>query len=348
MLVLILTLALPVMAQDEPSAPTPGQAQSQTHSEDEPAYISGQVTEMLSETSIQDEAVGRDEKKFRFKVHFPPKDGDPEETVMLEQSYSNDTPKESLPAKGKRFIFYKETLADGTHAYTLIDVQRLNHVPWVVIAMIVLLVALGRWYGIKALLVSSGMLACFMLFQLLKFPWMLNSLLTFAAVTVFGCLLTFGSGPRFIASLSSALLGGVVTVVLVWIGGMLSISSPSVLFGSGMVLQMAGGLTYIAVSTVTALHLSWRNDPGLSPGALYQKGLIGGRGAIEVVATLYLIISIGQILTSIYSQGGEPGLLQMEPILTGMASLLFMLLGFTLALPLSALIGARVLSGSRR
>ena len=104
----------------------------------------------------------------------------------------------------------------------------------------------------------------------------------------------------------------------------------------------------ISISTVTALHLSWRNDPGLSQSTLYQKGLMGGRGSIEVVATLYLIISIGQILTSIYSQGGEPGLLQMEPILTEMASLLFMLLGFTLSLPLSALVSSRVIAASKR
>lgn len=342
-LLLVFTLVFPALAQSEASGPPPGQ----TPVADEPAYIAGEVTEILSETSVQDEAFGREEKKFKFKVHFPAKDGDPEETVLLEQSYSPDTARELMPVKGKHFIFYKETMADGTHAYTLIDVQRLNHVPLIALAVIVLLILLGRWYGIKALLISAAMLASFMLLQLLKFPWMLNSILTFAIVAAVACLLTFGSGPRFLASYIASILGGVLTLSLVWIGGLLSISSPSVLLGSGMILQMAAGLSYIATSTVTAIHLSLRNEPGISKAGLYQKGLVGGRGSIEVVATLYLIISIGQILTSLYSQGGEPGLLQMEPILTEMASLLFMVLGFTLALPLSALVGARLLASRR-
>ncbi|HEY9840967.1 MAG TPA: hypothetical protein V6D23_10965 [Candidatus Obscuribacterales bacterium] len=342
-LLLILITIWPAAAQEEGPGPVQAPAQTQIHSEDEPEYVAGQVTEIISETSIQDEAFGREEKKFRFKVHFPGKGNDPEETILLEQSYSPETSHELLPVKGKRFIFYKETMADGTHAFTLIDVQRLNHVPWVALAVIVLLVLLGRWYGIKALLISCGLLACFLLFQLLKFPWLLNSLLTFAAVGAFSCLLTFGTGPRFVASFASTLLGGGVILALVWLSGVLAISSPSVLLGSGMVLQMAAGLSYISISTVTAVHLSWRNDPNLSPPALFQKGYTGGRGSIEVVATLYLVIAIGQILTTIYSQGGEPGLLQMEPILTEMASLLFMLLGFALALPLSAMIGSRLL-----
>ena len=66
---------------------------------------------------------------------------------------------------------------------------------------------------------------------------------------------------------------------------------------------------YIAISTVTAVHLSWRAEPGLKYRALYEKALVGGRGSLEIVATLYLVIAIGQILTSVYSQGGEPGLL---------------------------------------
>lgn len=333
-------LLQPALAQEaQPGAATSGPGAA---AEAEPEYVSGHVTEILSETTIQDEAFGREEKKYRFKVHFNAQGKDPEETILLEQSYSLDTPRELLPRKGKHFIFYKETMVDGTHAYTLIDVQRLNHVPLVALAVVLALVLLGRWYGIKAVLIGSGMLACFMLFQLLKFPWLLNSLLTFAAVAAFASILTFGSGPRFVASLSATLLGGLLILGLVWLGGLLSISSPSVLLGSGMVLQMAAGLSYIAISTVTAVHLSWRADPTQASQVFYQKGLAGGRGSLEVVVTLYLVITIGQILTSVYAQGGEPGLLQMEPVLTEMASLLFMLLGFAFALPLSALLAARL------
>lgn len=148
----------------------------------EPEYVSGRVIEIESETQVQDEAFGREEKKYRFKVHFPAHAGNPEETIVLEQSYSPDTPGELLPRKGKHFIFYKETLADGSHAYTLIDVQRLNHIPWVALLVAILLVLLGRWYGIKALAISAALLFGFLLMHLLHLPWVLSSLLTCAAV----------------------------------------------------------------------------------------------------------------------------------------------------------------------
>lgn len=343
MLLILLVLSLaPALAQE--AAPEAATAQSAAPGDIEPAYISGRVTEIISETSVKDEAFQRDDKKFRFKVYFPAQNGAPEETVLLEQVYTaNDAP-EKLPAKGKRFIFYKEAMVDGTHSYVMIDVQRLNHFPWIVVLVIIALVLCGRWFGIKAVLIGGGMLACFLLFHFLKFPWMLNSLLTFITISAAASLLTFGTSPRFVASLVASLLGGVVILLLVWMGGLMGVSSPSVLFGSGMILQMAAGLSYIAISTVTAIHLSTRSDPTLSRQALFQKGSVGGRGSIEVVVTLYLVITIGQILTSVYSQGGELNLLQMEPVLTEMASLLFMLLGFALALPLSAFVGAQMVS----
>jgi len=333
---------LPVLAQtsDEPTEPT-------YHSENL-SYVSGQVTEILSETVLQDEAFGLEEKKVRFRVHFEAQKETPAETILLEQSYSLDTPPELMPQKGKRFVFYKETLADGDHAYTLIDIQRLNHVRWVAVLVVLLLILLGRWYGLKAILISTGLLLSFFLFHLLKTPWFLNSILTFGCVAALSSLLTFGAGPRFVASFTAAGAGGLVTIGLVWLGSLFAVSSPSVLLQSGMVLQMVAGLSYIAIATVTAVHLSRRNEPNLTRKALLPKGIAGGRGALELVATLYLVLTLGQILSSAYSQGHEPGLLQMEPILTEMAGLMFMLMGFALAVPLSALIAARFLSGPQR
>ncbi|PKL76800.1 MAG: hypothetical protein CVV27_08400 [Candidatus Melainabacteria bacterium HGW-Melainabacteria-1] len=53
-LCLFLLMALPALAQTPSSEPEAT----------EPQYISGKVTEILSETVIQDEAFGREEKKI--------------------------------------------------------------------------------------------------------------------------------------------------------------------------------------------------------------------------------------------------------------------------------------------
>lgn len=313
----------------------------------QPEYVVGRITEIQAETTVEDEAFGRSETHYRFQVYFPAQKGAEAETIQMEQSYGVDTPPELLPRVGKRFIFYKETLVDGSHAYTLVDVQRLNRVHWILIAVVVLLVLMGRWFGIKALLISGGMLGTFWFFHLFHFPWMLNSFFTFISITVLSALLTFGLTPRFNACLASTFAGGVTTLVLIWFSKILAVSSPAVLLQSGLLLQMAGGLSYISISTIRAIHITQRTEPGLSRTQLFKKGFVGGQGAIEVVATLYLVLMLGQVLNSAYAQGPDPGLLQMEPILTDMASLLFMLMGFALCLPLSALIGSRLLSRSR-
>lgn len=105
LLALGMTFSLtPAFAQERapeaatPQSPGPGEA-------DEPTYISGRVTEIISETNVKDEAFQRDDKKFRFKVYFPAQNGDPEETVLLEQTYTSTDPPEKMPRKGKRFIF---------------------------------------------------------------------------------------------------------------------------------------------------------------------------------------------------------------------------------------------------
>lgn len=336
-------LLQPVLAQSAADVP----AESNT-TEHEPQYVSGQVTEIVSETTVQDEAFNRQEKKIRFKVHFAANGPDPEETILLEQSYSLDTPAELLPSKGKHFIFYKETMVDNTHAYTLIDVQRLNHVPWIALLVSVLLILFGRWFGIKSLLIAAAMFMSFSFFNLIKLPWLLNSFVSCLLTMALTCFLSFGMGPRLIASLSACLGGAVITSICVWLSGLFAVSSPSVLLSSGMILQMSAGISFIAISTIQAVQAAWKQEPGLSRKALFQKSMVAARPAIETVSSLFLLIFIGQILTSVYSQGGEMGILQMEPVLTGMASLLFMLIGFVLTLPISAWIGARFQVQSHR
>ncbi len=314
----------------------------------EPEYITGKITEIESETEITDQVFGRQEHKIRFRVQFSAQGGDPAESVALEQTYDQNTPKELWPRKGKAFVFYKESLADQSHIYTLIDVQRLNHLPWIAFLVCLLLVLLGRWFGLKALLISSGMIAVFYLLHLLSLPWLVTALLTFATIVFLSALLTYGTGPRFVACLIAGLSGGVLSLFLVWLSSWFSISQPSVILHSGMILQMGAGLSYIAISTINAAHLSLRQEPSLKSATLFRKSFVGGQSAIEVVSTLYLIFALGQILATAYAQGNDPGRLEMEVLLTEMASLLFMLLGFVISLPLSAWIASHWLLRKRR
>lgn len=315
---------------------------------EEPSYVTGRVSEILSETQVQDEAFGRNDTRLRFQVQVEGQ----EEPIELEQTLTPDTPAELWPQPGKRFVFYRETMADGSRSYTLIDVQRLNHVPWLLGAVVLALILLGRWYGIKTLLICGTLVMVMFLLQLIRAPWLVKSLMGFLSIVFVAPLLTFGVGKRFFASVVASVVGALAIFVLVWLGGLFSISSPSALFQSSMILQMSAGLSYIAISTLTAQHHAQRTQPEIGLRALFQKGVVGGRGSIEMVATLYLILGLAQAFHSVslpgqvVVPGQEAGLLQIEPILTELVSYLFMLIGFALVQPLSALIGARSLSQS--
>jgi len=345
---LLFSLSQPLSAQIAQEVETLSGSDIQAPLIPEPDYITGKVTEIESETEISDQVFGRQESKIRFRVQFSAQGDDPAESVILEQTYDQNTPKELWPRKGKAFVFYKETLADQSHVYTLIDVQRLNHIPWVAFLVCVLLILLGRWFGLKALLISSGMVTVFYLLHLISLPWLVSALLTFAAIVFLSALLTYGRGPRFVACLLAGWGGGLLSLFLVWLSSWFSISQPSVVLHSGMILQMGAGLSYIAISAINAAHLSLRQEPGLKTAVLFRKSFVGGQTAIEVVSTLYLVFAIGQILATAYAQGSDPGRLEMEVLQTEMASLLFMLLGFVVSLPLSAWVASHWLLRKRR
>lgn len=310
---------------------------------DSPDYVTGQVEEILSEKTVVDEAFGHQEKKFRFKVRFPGRPGKPAESVIVEQAYTPESPKELMPAKGKKYIFFQDVLVDGSRTYTLVDIQRSGHLGWTGVLAALVMVVVARWYGLKPLLVSGGLVISFFLGHLLHLPWTLLSIVSLGATVAIAGLLTFGTSRRLTATLSAALLSMGVTLVLVWIGSWFALADMASLFGGAMVLQLAGGLTYIVIHSVNAVHLTYRSEPTLTASELLRKSLATGRSSVEVITTLYLVIFLAQALTATYGQQEAPGLMQMEPVLAELVSLFFLLTSLVLALPLSCWLGVRML-----
>ncbi|MGE3728124.1 MAG: hypothetical protein AB7I41_21395 [Candidatus Sericytochromatia bacterium] len=328
----VLFIALPVGAQTSAVNPEAG-----------PDYVTGQVIEILSEKTIVDEAFGHQEKKFKFKVRFPGKSGQPEETVTVEQAYTPQTAKELLPTKGKKYIFFQDQGIDGSRSYTLVDVQRSGHLGWTALLMALMLIGIARWYGLKPLLISTAMGATFYICHFLHLPWFLISLLTLAATVSASALLNFGLTRRMSVSLAASGASLLATLLLIWLGSWFSLADFNTLLGGSLILQLSAGLAYIANTTVSGVYLHYRNDPTLTAQALLQKSVFSGRGSVEVVASLYLLIFLSQVLTATFGQNEAPGLMQMEPILAEMVGLFFMLMGLALSLPISAWLGIRMI-----
>jgi uncharacterized membrane protein len=308
-----------------------------------PDYVTGQVIEILSEKTIVDESFGHQEKKYRFKVHFAGKSGQPDQTVTVEQSYTPQTAKELLPAKGKKYIFFQDQLVDGTRNYTLVDVQRSGNLGLTALLAVLILLGIGRWYGLKPLLVSASLGLSFVLSRFLHLPWILVGFLSLGATVATSALLNFGATRRTSVSLVAATGSLVITLLLVWLGSWFALVDLDSLLESSMLLQLSGGLAYIVTTTVAGVALHYRNDPTLSPQALFQKSVASGRSPLEVGLTLYLVIFLAQVLSATYGQNEIPGLMQMEPILAEMVNLFFILISLALSLPITAWLSVRML-----
>lgn len=312
-----------------------------------PEYVSGQVVEVLSEIEVDDAVMDHQRKTVRFKVAFPADGDQAAHTLELEQSFDPEDKSELYPKAGKSYVFYRETFADGTPEYTLVDVQRFNHIGLVTFLAMVLLVIMGRWYGIKALLLSAGMLGVFFVLHWFGTPWFWKSFLTFVAVVVLAPILTFGVDHRARAASLAALASGLTTLLCIWISSWFKVTTPAALYNSALMLQMGAGLSYISIYSVRALVQARRQDINLRGQRLLRKAFVGGQTALEGLATLYLIFALGQILTSAYVDGASPGIMELAPVLTEMASLIFMFIGFALAVPLSAYVVVRVVLSKR-
>ncbi len=312
-----------------------------------PDYVTGQVTEVLSELEVDDQVLGRKNKKVRYKVSFPAHGDQPAHSLELEQDFDPEAPPELYPKVGKSFVFYREAFADGTPQYMLVDVQRFNHIGAVAFVAMLLLVVMGRWYGIKALLLSGAMLLVFFVFHKLGLPWFWKSMLTFTALVALAPVLTFGVDQRARVAALSAFAGGLLTLMVIWIASWFKVTTPAALLNRALVLQMGAGLSYITIFSVRALAHARRQNIHLKSSQLFKKAFIGGQTALEAIATLYLIFALGQILTTAYASGGELGALQLGPVLTEMASLIFMFIGFTLTVPLTAYLATRLMNRSR-
>lgn len=326
-LVLSMFTALPVLAVEETSP-----------------YITGHVEDVLSETLIEDEAFGRKEKKFRFRVKFPRQGKQSAETVVIEQSYTPETPPQLLPKPGQQFIFFRESAVDGSNSYVLVDVKRSSNAPWGLLLLALATFVIGRWYGLKPLLAAAGASATMAALQLLHLPWGITSLLACVAGAVLVSLLTFGFDKRFSASLTAMAASSLFTLFLAWVGSWFGVGDPGNLLQAGLLLQMTGGLSFVAVQTVQAIHLSYRQDPTLTRPALFQRGLAHGRASLEAVSAAVLFIFLGQFLAATYAQSDlSPGLMQLDPAMVELTTLIYLLTGTLSGLPLAAWCGANML-----
>jgi uncharacterized membrane protein len=139
---------------------------------------------------------------------------------------------------------------------------------------------------------------------------------------------------------ASALL----TLMLAWGGSLFGVGDPSSLLQAGLLLQMTGGLAFVVVQTVQAIHLSYRQDPTLARSALFQRGITHGRTSLEAVSAAVLFIFLGQFLAATHAQTElSPGLMQLDPAMVELTTLIYVLTGILSGLPLAAWLGVNML-----
>jgi uncharacterized membrane protein len=255
------------------------------------------------------------------------------------------------------------------YRYTFSDFQRTIPLAWLVAGFVVVVVAFGRWQGLRALagLVASGLvLVAFVVPALLRDEPALVVALSGTVVIAFVALyLAHGVTRATTVALAGTLLSLAVTTGLAFVvagaahlSGLADDNAQTLrvtahaldlrgLLVAGIVVGALGVLDDVTVSQVSTVAALRRADPSLGTLALYREALRVGRDHVaSTVNTLVLAYAGASLpLLLFFAQGSLPlhRLITGEVISVEIVRMLVGSIGLVLAVPLTTWLAAAVL-----
>ena len=255
------------------------------------------------------------------------------------------------------------------YRYTFSDFQRTIPLAWLVVAFVVVVVAFGRWQGLRALLglVASGLvLVAFVVPALLRDEPALVVALSGTVVIAFVALyLAHGVTRATTVALAGTLLSLAVTTGLAFVAAgaahltgladdnaqTLRVTANALdlrgLLVAGIVVGALGVLDDVTVTQVSTVAALRRADPAMGTFALYREALRVGRDHVaSTVNTLVLAYAGASLpLLLFFAQGSIPvhRLLTGEVISVEIVRMLVGSIGLVLAVPITTWLAAAVL-----
>jgi uncharacterized membrane protein len=272
-------------------------------------------------------------------------------------------------AVGDDVVLLDVATSPAQYRYSFSDFQRSTPMLWLVAAFVVVVIAFGRWQGVRALvgLAASGLvLVAFLVPSLLRDEPAVPVALAAAVVIAFVALyLAHGVNVGTTVALAGTLGALALTTVLAFVvaaatnltgladerAQTLRVTADALdlrgLLIAGIVVGALGVLDDVTVSQVSIVAALRRANPGLSRRFLYREATHVGRDHVAATVNTLVLAYAGASLPLLlfFVQGDQPigRLLTSEVIAVEVVRMLVGSIGLVASVPITTALAAAVL-----
>lgn len=295
--------------------------------------------------------------------------GDTKGDVARFVLYATDFDKPDLAA-GDDVVLLRNPGVPDEVAYSYFDFQRSSPLLWLGLLFVIVVIALGRWKGVRALagiLVSFGVLIVFLLPSLLRGNPALPVALAATVLIAFAALylahgLNTSTTVALVGTLASLAIIAVLAQVFVSVAHLTGLASGDAqilrvtadavdlrgLLVAGIVIGALGVLDDVTVTQVSVVAELRRSDPTMGWRTLYRSAVSVGRDHIaSTVNTLVLAYAGASLpLLILFLQADQPWarVLASEVVAIEIVRTLIGSIGLVLAVPVTTVLAAIVLT----
>jgi uncharacterized membrane protein len=272
-------------------------------------------------------------------------------------------------ARGDRVVLLDVATSPPRYRYSFADFQRQTPMLWLLGAFVVVVIAFGRWQGVRALIglaASGAVLLAFLVPALLRDePAVLVALAATVVIAFIALYLAHGVNTGTTVALAGTLAALALTTALAFgvalaanLTGLadgraqtLRVTADALdlrgLLVAGIVVGALGVLDDVTVSQVSIVSALRRANPGLSRRFLYREATKVGRDHVaSTVNTLVLAYAGASLpLLLFFVQGDQPvgRLLTSELIAVEVVRMLVGSIGLVASVPITTALAAAVL-----
>lgn len=294
--------------------------------------------------------------------------GDDEGQVVTFFIQPTQTEVPDLEASDDVVLLHNPQSTEGFE-YSFEDFQRGTPMLWLLVGFVVVVIAFGRWLGLRALAglgLSLVVVVVFIVPALLRdTPELLVALIGAAIVAYLAIYLAHGFGMASSIALAGTLVSLAATAVLALVvasftqlSGLASEETQVLrvtvdaldlrgLLVAGIIIGALGVLDDVTVSQVSTVAALRRANPGLSSRALYTEALRVGRDHVAAAVNTLVLAYAGASLPLLlfFAQGDLPiaRIVTGELVATEIVRMLVGSIGLVLSVPITTGLAALIL-----
>jgi uncharacterized membrane protein len=328
-------------------------------------YVDATVT-AINDGTCDDPELGAPGECLQVDAHLTSGDERGDDITFQVRATQTEVP---AIHNGDKVVLLDVATSPPEYRYSFSDFQRQTPLIWLVAAFIIVVVAFGRWQGIRALLglVASGLiLVAFVVPALLRDePALLVALAGTVAVAFAAIYLAHGLSKASTVALAGTIVSLGITTLLAFLAAgatslngltdenaqTLRVTAEALdlrgLLVAGIVVGALGVLDDVTVSQVSTVGALRRANPALSAVQLYREATRVGRDHVASTVNTLILAYAGASLPLLlfFSEGSQPigRLLTGEVIAVEVVRMLVGSIGLVLAVPITTALAAAVL-----